>query len=163
MQNGSTLSHSCLALSLLFAAGCERAADEQKQANQAQIEANQEITEVNQKARDQAVKAQVEADKKIAEANADFQNMREDYRHKNTERLVGLDKDIADLEAKAKTATGKAKTDLEAKLPAIRDLRAQFARDFSALESATATSWDAAKANLEKAWDNLKKTVDDVD
>ena len=44
--------------------------------------------------------ARAEEDKKVAEAQASFLKIREDYRHKVTEDLVGVDKDIAELEAK---------------------------------------------------------------
>jgi hypothetical protein len=148
---------------LLFAVGCENAADKQKDANGAQAEANREIDKANRDARDKVVAAQAEADKKVAQANADFQKMREDYRHTTTDRLVTLDRKIADLEAETKTAKPKEKADLEAKLPRIRQMRADFSTNYQAIESASATTWDGVKNGLEKQWDDLNKAVDDAD
>ena len=152
----------CALTSLMFVA-CENANDQQKDATGAQVEANREIERASREARDKAVAAQAEADKKIADANADFQKLREDYRHKTTENLVEMDKKISELEADAKTATGKTKADLDARLPTIRQLREGFTREYQSLESASATSWDSVKARLDKQWDDLQKAVSDVD
>lgn len=69
-------------------------------------------------------------------------------------------KTIAKLEAKSKTATGKAKTDLDASLPAIRTHRTAFTTEMTGMESATATQWDAKKTALDKSWTDLKSLVD---
>lgn len=147
----------------VFALGCDKAADEQKAANEAQREANEKIQEAEREARDKQVSAQAEADKQIANANADFMKMREQFRHDTTKALVEIDEDIAELEAELKTRTGKEKADLEAKLPAIRTQREQFTRDYQAVETASATTWDATKARMDKELSALKKAIDDVD
>ena len=151
------------ALTSLMLVACENANDQQKDATGAQVEANREIEQASREARDKAVAAQAEADKKIADANADFQKLREDYRHKTTENLVEMDKKIADLEADAKTATGKTKAELDARLPTIRQLRESFTREYQSLETASAATWDSVKARLDKQWDELQKAVSDVD
>jgi hypothetical protein len=152
----------CALMSVTFIA-CENARDQQKEATGAQVEANREIESASREARDKAVAAQAEADKKIADANADFQKLREDYRHKTTQNLVEMDKKIAELEADAKTATGKAKAELDTRLPTIRQSRESFTREYQSLETASATSWDSVKARLDKQWDDLQKAVSDVD
>jgi hypothetical protein len=78
-------------------------------------------------------------------------------------KLDDLDKDIAELDAKAKTATGKAKAELDAQLPSIHARRDAFARNLKALESTTATAWDATRTQGDKEWDELKLAVDRVD
>jgi chromosome segregation ATPase len=149
--------------SLFLVFGCENAADQQKEANGAQAEANRAIDRASREAQDKVVAAQAEADRKIAEANSDFQKLREDFRHKTTENLVAVDRKIAELEADAKDAKGKAKLDLEARLPTIHQLRESFANSYRSIETASTSSWDSVKAGLDKQWEDLKKAVDDAD
>ncbi len=158
-----TIASVCMAYSLTLATGCDKAADEQRQADAARLEAETKSAEANREATGKINAAQVEADKKVADAQADFLSLREAYRHKVTENLIGLDKDIANLDAKLKTATGKVKTDLEARLPGIRSQREAFSNEYKSLELASALTWDNAKTRLDKAWDELKKAVGKAD
>jgi hypothetical protein len=153
----------CMALSLAFAAGCNKAADEQHKADEARAEADNKVMDANREATDKINAAQAEADKKVADAQASFLKLREDYRHKVTEDLVSVDKDIADLDAKSKTATGKNKAEIDASLPNIRTLRENVASEYRSLELASALTWDDAKGRVDKAVDELKKAVDKAD
>ena len=148
------------ALVLSLSSGCDKAADEQNKAVEAQTKANEKIVAANQEADKKVNEAQADADKKIAEAQASFLKLREDYRHDSTEKLVDLDHKIADLEAKAKTATGKKKADLVVQLGQIRTQREAFSTDWKSIESASATTWDATKTRLDKEWTDLKAMVD---
>src|ERR1043165_995938 len=104
---------------LVAVVGCNKAADEKQKADQAQIEAADKIAEANREADKKINEAQADADKKTAEAQANFLKIREDYRHEVTAKLVDLDHKIADLEAKSRTATGKDKAELDARLKQI--------------------------------------------
>ena len=86
--------------------------------------------------------------------------LREDYRHATTTSLGVLDGKIIALEAKVKTLVGNAKGELEKSLVVIRKDRARFATDFGALETASASTWDGAKASLDKQAADLKTMVD---
>lgn len=152
----------CAALAMMLTAGCNNAADEQNKANAAQSDANDKINQARSDAEAKAKQAQADADKKIAEAQAGFMKLREDYRHSMTANLAELDKKVAVLDAKAKTATGKAKIDLDANLQAIRARRDRLALRFNELEKDTATTWDATKASLDKDWTDLKALVDNA-
>jgi hypothetical protein len=154
---------SAMAISLALAAGCNKAADEQRKADEARVEADSKVTEANREANDKVNAARAEEDKKVAEAQASFLKIREDYRHKVTEDLVGVDKEIAELEAKAKTATGKTKATIESSLPNVRTLRENVSNEYRSLELASAITWDDAKARVDKAVDELKKAVDKAD
>ncbi len=161
MIRASIFASTAMALTLTLGTGCDnKAADEQQKANAAQAEANKKIAEANNEAVTKTTGAQVEADKKIAAAEGDFGKRREDYRHEVKKDLVELDKKIDMLEAKAKTATGKAKTDLDANLTQIRASRAAFGRDFGTIETTTAIQWDGTKAKMDQQWTELKKLVD---
>lgn len=153
----------CMALSLSLAAGCNKAGDEQRNADEARAEADNKVNEANREATDKINAAQAEADKKVADAQANFSKLREDYRHDVTEDLVKVDKSIADLDAKSKTEKGKSKTELDAALPNIRTLRENVATEYRSLELASAITWDDAKARVDKAVDELKKAIDKVD
>jgi hypothetical protein len=153
----------CLALSLAFSVACEKAADEQHKADQARTEADNKVAEANREATDKINAAQSDADKKVAEAQASFLKLREDYRHKVNEDLVSVDKSIADLEAKEKTAKGKQKASIDAALPNIRSLRESVTTEYHSLDLASAVTWDDAKGRVDKAIDDLKKAVDKAD
>lgn len=153
----------CMALSLALAAGCDKAADEQRKADEARAEAAEEVTDANREAAEKVNAARAEEDKKVADAQAGFLKMREDYRHKVTDDLADVDKEIAELEAKGKTATGKTKATLDSNLPNIRTLRENVANEYRSLELASAITWDDAKGRVDKAIDELKKAVDKAD
>jgi hypothetical protein len=154
---------SALLASTLTLVGCDKGSDEQQKANAAQAEADRKIAEANKKASTETTSAQVEADKKIAAAEGDFGKRREDYRHKVQENLIELDKKIALLEAKTKKVSGNARTDLDAKLAAVRVSRSAFASDLASIDSAAALQWDGVKAKADKDWSDLKALVDKID
>jgi hypothetical protein len=139
----------------LFACDKPGATEQQKE-----DKAVERATNARNEAEQQAQGAQAAAAKDVAAARAEFEKKREDYRHTRRSDLADLDKKIADLEADARTATGKTKSDLQTRLPAIRAQRDAFVRDLESLDSVTPTSWDGATANLDKEWDALKAAVD---
>lgn len=152
-----------LCMTLCLALGCNKAIDEQKKADEARVEADDKVIEANREATEKINAAQAEADRKVADAQANFLKLREDFRHKVTEDLVQIDKDIAGLEAKIKTEVGKAKAEIESQLPNIRTLRENVSSEYRSLELASALTWDDAKARVDKAVDDLKKAVDKAD
>jgi F0F1-type ATP synthase membrane subunit b/b' len=140
-----------VAIPLIAAAtACDKSgADAQEAANKAQAQANTEITN-----------AQVTADKKVADVRAEFAKTVEDYRHTTQANLDSIDKQLADIDAKAATATGAAAGDIKAKSTTLRAQRDAFASDFRSLGSVNATSWDATKARLDMEYSDLKNAVD---
>ncbi len=162
MTRFTTLSM-CMALSLAFAAGCDKAADEQQKADQARADADKKVNEANTEANDKITAARAEADKKVADAQANFLKLREDYRHSVTQDLVSVDKNIADLEAKAKTAKGKVKAGIDTAMPNIKTARDNVATEYRSLELSSALTWDTTKARVDKAVDDLKQAIKKAD
>ncbi len=158
----STLSV-CVAIFMASTAGCDKAADEQRNADQARAEADRKAIEANREATTTINAAQADAEKKVADAQASFLTMREDYRHKATESLIEVDKDIAQLEAKVKTLKSKTKAELEARLPNLRTQREAVTNEYKSLELSSALTWDATKARVDKAIDDLKAAVSKAD
>jgi hypothetical protein len=136
--------------------------DDWEKAEKAQVQANAEITNAQIQAADKVSVAQAQADKTIAEAQHDFNVTREDYRHKMQSRLDDLDEEIADLDAKVKTATPKAKLDLDAKSSVLRTQRDAFAADLRTVSMVPMPSWDATKSRLDKEWRDLRKAADET-
>jgi hypothetical protein len=164
MTRTSIFSSAAIALVLTLGVGCEdKAIDAQRKANEAQAEADKKIAEANRERTTETTGAQMEADKKIAAAQNDFDKRREEYRHKVQGDLVDLDKKIDVLEAKAKSATGKAKTDLDGRLVQIRARRAAFGKSFTSVDTANASQWDDLKLRTDKEWTELKAMVDKAD
>ncbi|HEY3498484.1 MAG TPA: hypothetical protein VGK73_27525 [Polyangiaceae bacterium] len=147
-------------LSFALALGCNTARDQQKKADEAQVEANDKIAEANREADQKIGEAQAEADKKTADAQATFAKIREDYRHEVSTKLADLDKEIAELEAEAKTAKPQKRPALDAKLADIHATRDMVAKEFQAIDSATALTWDEYKKRMDKALSDLEAKVD---
>jgi len=148
---------------LAMASGCNRAADEQRKADEARAEANDKISEARREAQLKINAARTDANEQISEANAGFEKLRTDYRHDMDDKLASLDKDIAKLEDKAASATSKTKVELQQKLPAVRSQRQAFAAEYRSLDTASAATWDDTKERVDKSWQQLKKAVDDAD
>jgi septal ring factor EnvC (AmiA/AmiB activator) len=136
---------------------CDKPGVEEQQKEQ---KAAQDNAEQQQRAARESSSAQADMNQKVATAQTDFEKTRESFRHDKQADLDDLDAKIAKLEASERTATGKAKADLDAKLPSIRAQRASFGADFRGLQATTAASWDDAKARVDKEWDSLKGAVD---
>jgi hypothetical protein len=147
-------------VALLFAAGCESAADQQRKADSAQAEANAKAQEAQRDADTNARHAQADADREIADAQEKFSKMREEFRHDLESKLVDVDKEIAGLRSSALTKTGKEKVKLESNLPIIEQRRTSVKEAFEQLEHASASTWDQAKGEVEKRWKELKSSVD---
>ena len=141
-----------LLLAALFA-GCEGAAERQHERTNAETLANEKIGA----ATDEAARAAV-ADGGGLLALAGFLRLREDYRHHTAEAMVELDRRVALLQA---TVAGpRAPPGLEARLQRIRTQRRRFDDDYLALESASASTWDASRAALDQEWSDLVSLVD---
>lgn len=147
-------------IALAFAVGCETAADQQRKANEAQDEANRKAERAQEDADRTAQKAQADANREIADAQEKFSKMREEYRHDLQSKLVEVDKEIAELRTQAATETGKKKQQIDANLPIIDERRTRLSEAFRELEQASATTWDRAKGEVEKRWDELKHSVE---
>jgi hypothetical protein len=148
-----------IALLTLFSFACDKpgATELQKE-----TKASEEIKNASTEAQRQVQGAQVAAEKNVSAARADFETTRENYLHRRRLDLVDLDKKITDIEASAKTATGKAKADIRARLLAIDGQRDEFARHLQTMDATTAATWDGAAASLDQEWEALKKAVDDA-
>lgn len=146
-------------VALLFSLGCESAADQQRRADEAQADANEKAARAQVEAARTARDAQAKADRTFADAQEDFSKMREDFRHDIEVKLVEVDKEIAELRTQATTEQGKAKEKLNANLPIIDERRARLTEAFQHLEQANASTWDNAKGEVEKRWDELKHSV----
>lgn len=133
-------------------------ADTQNQVNEAQEKASQQIGQANA----QATQAHAQAEQDIAAAQADFVQIREDYRHTQQTNIDALDKRIADLNAEMTTASPDRKSALKSALPGIHAQRESFVRDLRALDDTSMSTFDGAKARLDKEWSDLKSAVDSV-
>jgi hypothetical protein len=147
-------------LSLAVSVSCDNAASDEKKAAGAQAQADDKSAAAMKEATDKVNRAQAEADEKIAAARADFMKLREDYRHETTSNLVDLDHKVANLTTKANQSSGKLRADMEANLKLIHASRDVFDRDYQSLDATAASTWDSAKARLDKEWSDLKALVD---
>jgi len=149
------MNRSFATLATLFvfgAAACEKSGKEtQQEIDNAQAQGQTEITN-----------AQVQTNEKIAEAERAFDKTREDYRHTMQSNLDSLDKKLVDLDAKTTKATGNKKVELTNKSSTLRSQRDTFAADVKSLDTATAATWDATKARMDKEWSDIERTSDKI-
>lgn len=75
-------------------------------------------------------------------------------------QLTELDKDIARLKEKAEKATGEEKAKLEAKWKESAGKREALGKKLEELKTAAADKWEAIKKDTDKAFDDLKKSVE---
>jgi hypothetical protein len=106
--------------------------------------------------------AQGNADKEIAAARTDFEKARDDYRRERDTDLASLDRKISDLDGQARTAAGKVKADLDARMPSIHQERDALVRNMQSLDRTTGATWDSARSKLDKEWNDLKSSVDNA-
>jgi hypothetical protein len=149
-----------IALVSVFPLACDQPGLTERQKEE---KASEEARNAATEAQRQAQVAQAEAEKSVSAAQADFATTRENYLHRRRLDLIALDSKIADLEAKSKTAEGKAKGDIRTRVSTLHARRDAVAHHLQDLETATATTSDGAVASLDKEWDILKKAVDSVE
>jgi predicted negative regulator of RcsB-dependent stress response len=147
------------ALAALALCACGTGTNYRDRASDARQDANQEEANALQDADQKVEHAAATEERQLAGVHADFEKDRESYRHDVETNLIQVDKDIADLDAKAKTADPNRKSALEANLRQIRNDREAYDRDSKALETVSSDDWAELKARLDREWDALKALV----
>ena len=158
-MNRSTISLAIVTLMASSFVACDKPGETEQRK---EVAANERSAEARAQAERNSQIAQAESERAIAAARADFERRREDYRHDRQLDLSDVNRKLLDLEAKQKTATGKERASLDANLPILRSRRDAFIGDLQRLDNATPTSWDGARASLDKEWDALKAALDQV-
>lgn len=126
----------------------------------AQAEADERSLRLSLEAERKDMLAQVENDRKLAEAQSRFLKTQDEYREDIANRLIDLDRKVAELELQAKGAEGRTKAALDDRLQEVRAHRFDFESEYQRMESATALTWDESKAATEKSWTRLKMLVE---
>ena len=73
--------------------------------------------------------------------------------------LDKLNQEIEQLAAKISTLSAAAQADAKEKLQALREQAQRLGQHFDKVQNASAGSWDAAKADMSKAYDDLKAGI----
>jgi cell division septum initiation protein DivIVA len=158
----------CAALALT---ACERSASEdqakaqqaQKEADEKTVKAQKEADEKTAKAQGEAVqvanKEQAKANDDIREATQDELKARNDFQVLTQKSVSEIDHKIDQVKVKAAKTTGKAKSDFEAAMRDVDSKHAMLDSDMKALPSQTALTLDSFKVKVNKAIDDLKKSV----
>ncbi|HLK36810.1 MAG TPA: hypothetical protein VKU41_08670 [Polyangiaceae bacterium] len=146
-----------LGAALLLGIGCEKpGATEQQKENQA----GQDNATAQQQSARESASAEAERERTIAVARADLDRQRSDFRNDKQKDLDDLDVKIANLEAKAKTATGADKARLDQYLPTIRQQRTVLGNDLRSIDTAMGSTFDAVKEHINHEYDTLKSAID---
>lgn len=149
-----------LILSALAAHACNNSIEDEQAILRAQAEADERSLRLSLESDQKSMLAQAETDRKLAEAQARFLKTQEEYREEIANRLVDLDRKVAEIELQAKQTEGRAKAALDDRLQEIRAHRFDFDNEYQRVESATASTWDESKTAAEKSWTRLKTLVD---
>ena len=138
---------------------CGTGTNYRDRASDARQDANQEKAQAIENADDKVQHATADEERELADVNADFEKDREDYRHDVETNLIQVDEDIADLDAKVKTADPERRASMEANLRQIRTDREAYERDTKGLDTVSSDGWADLKARLDREWDALKALV----
>jgi hypothetical protein len=147
---------------LLALTACDDAADLEKTATDARADAREEIADATRDASQSIRDARAEADVKVAATDATFAKMQADYQHTTSSALATLDKQIADLEAKALTSNGQDRASRNTRLLKIRAQRDGFGQSYGQMDALAGAEWDAAKVRVDAEWKALKLVVDEA-
>ncbi|HEU4407979.1 MAG TPA: hypothetical protein VFS43_22145 [Polyangiaceae bacterium] len=145
------------------AAAAQRELDEtrrevQKDLAEARREAQKEVAEAERHARETAAEARNAP--AVGGANAVLAPNRGDYLRRHRDELITLDQKVDALEARAATATGKAKAELNAKVKRLREQRAALGRQLDTVGTVADATWSSFAANLDKSFDDFEAAVD---
>jgi len=87
---------------------------------------------------------------------------KEEYKKTAKEKLAGIEKKIGELEAKAKEAGSKAKSDAKKGLKELKQKKEALKKDLGKLETAGKTKWEDLKKKVDAGLEDLEKTYDKV-
>lgn len=148
---------------LASVAGCQRtASEEQQKVEAAKRGAEQKAAEAQKTAQTEITSAQMEADKKIAKTDAAFEKTRTAYRDDLKKSVSELDKKVEKITAKAQTATGDKKAEIDAALPNIRERQQALHAGMATIDSATMQTWDVSKNKVDTDKKALSDAIDQV-
>lgn len=85
---------------------------------------------------------------------------REAYINRMHAQIDMVDARIKELSAKTKNAKADARIEMQEKLDELRDKRAELDEKIDSLRCASADSWSDVKGGFERAWGELKSSVE---
>lgn len=147
----------CCGAILLFATACEGSLEQETGVDRVRVDGRQVAREVQARVDAPRRPSQSRSARKGTALGPEAAKMRADYRRRVEATLTELDVRIAQLKAQSRTAQNKDETD--ALLAAIQLKRAGLRLDLDELDHTAQAQWDAARAELDKQWDDLEKLV----
>jgi hypothetical protein len=87
---------------------------------------------------------------------------KEAYKENTRARLAEQDRQIRELEVKAREGNAQERADARDKLRELRRKRATLKNDIARLEMAGEDTWDAAKQKVNRAFKDLEQTIEGV-
>ncbi|WP_020405432.1 hypothetical protein [Hahella ganghwensis] len=80
---------------------------------------------------------------------------RKKYIEEMKTKLDQWDKDIDELEKRARTASSELKAEYQNQVKTLKDKRDEAAKKFEELQSATDGAWEDVKDGMEQAWNSV--------
>lgn len=148
-----------LVLALVAVGGCAGESERKPRATNAELKAQETRAKAHAKLEAEVRSAQRKTARRVAAAEADIMRTRALYRNEVEGRLIALDEEIDELEAKALVGEADARLAAKAMLSVVKARRAEFQRRFDELEEVAPQEWDSSRAQLDKQWKALKKLV----
>jgi DNA repair exonuclease SbcCD ATPase subunit len=144
-----------VALALL---GCDRAREEHKEAQRAELEAQKEINEAVVRAEKKIDEANRELAEEKAEAVDAMNKQKADYRDRIEAELKRLDDKLTDWTVGVERAADDKKAESEAAFRDVIARRDTLRSDLDRLNAAGTSEWLMLKAQLDKSLDEFKKS-----
>lgn len=158
--------HICLGaagtIALFLAAGCDRAAREEAQAQQAQQSAAQNSVAYHAQADQKAATDQAQANEETRQANLSLSEEAGNFRVSAQKDLDDVAKKVDDLKAKSIKAPAPQRQQFAAAIANVDSKRATVENHLRSLQPASAQDLDQAKQQVNSEIAQLKQSVDDA-
>jgi hypothetical protein len=102
-----------------------------------------------------------QAEEVKSESNQGYSE-REVYKENARARLAEQDRQIKELEVKARDGNAEERADAREKLRELRRKRATLSNDIARLEIAGQDTWESAKRKVNRAFKDLEQTIESV-
>lgn len=138
-----------------LALGCNSPTKAQQRADEAQQQADDKAAAAQRAAAD----TQAQATEKQAEAVQVLATARNGYHAQVSDLIVQIDKQSADLQAANLTATPADRQKNLQRMTALAGYRRTLEADLRAVDSVTASNWDATRAGVDKDMSDVKSAL----
>lgn len=137
----------------------EKVAAAEKQIEQLKADMSAQTAKLKAEADEAVSKAQASAEEQAKAAEAALKKARQGFKEEGRLQLANLNKEVAELSAKAAKAPPKVKTEVTKSMQKIVTQQKAIAKDIAAFDTATLDKFQAVKTKLNQDLAVMKATI----